>query len=70
MEKKVIFYSTHCPSCMMLERQLKAKGIDYEVCDDVEKMKAMKLVHAPTLKIEGDEKIMDFQQSIKWLKEM
>ena len=38
--------------------------------DDIEKMKAMKLVHAPALQIEGDEKIMDFQQSIKWLKEM
>ena len=35
---KVVFYSTGCPNCRMLEAKLKAKGIKYEIESDIKVM--------------------------------
>ena len=49
----VILYSTHCPMCMLVERQLQGKNIKYEKCDDIEKIKELGFSHVPILEIGG-----------------
>lgn len=62
---KVIFYSTHCPRCNVLETKLKQKGIEFIENNDVEEMKALGLQSAPALKVE--DKVMDFGDAIHWI---
>lgn len=58
-------YSTHCPQCNTLEIKLDRAGIEYEICDDVELMKARGFKTAPIL--ETDEGVFNFAQAIKWV---
>lgn len=66
MEEKVILYTTHCPMCKQLERQLGLKGISYEECDDEDKMREMGFTHAPILEVNGER--MDFAPALRWIK--
>ena len=65
--KEVIFYSTHCPRCKVLELKLKQKGINYEENNNVEEMTAKGFKEAPKLEVDGV--IMDFKQAVDWIKE-
>ena len=67
MTEKVILYTTHCPMCKQLERQLGLKGIEYEECEDVDVMKEKGLTHAPALQV-NDGELMDFAAAIRWIK--
>lgn len=58
-------YSTHCPQCNTLEIKLDRAGIKYEICDDIEIMKARGFKAAPVL--ETDEGIFNFSEAIKWV---
>ena len=58
-------YSTHCPQCNTLEIKLDRAGIEYEICDDVELMKARGFKSVPVL--ETDEGTFNFMQAIKWV---
>ena len=62
---KIIFYSTHCPKCRMLEMKLKQKSIVYEECNDVSEMLSLGLHSAPGLSVDG--KVMDFKESVNWV---
>ena len=63
----VILYSTHCPKCNVLEKKLKAAGIEYEEINDVNIMLEKGLQSAPNLEVNGQ--IMDFTQATNWIKE-
>ena len=67
MEEKITIYTTHCPMCRQLERQLDMKGLKYESVDDLEKMKEMGFMSAPMLVV--DDKQMDFRTALRWVKE-
>lgn len=58
-------YSTHCPQCNTLEIKLDRAGVKYEICDDIEIMKARGFKAAPVL--ETDEGIFNFSEAIKWV---
>lgn len=58
-------YSTHCPQCKALELKLKKANIEYEICDDMNEMKAKGFAAAPML--ETEDGIMNFAQAIKWI---
>ncbi len=58
-------YSTHCPGCIVLERQLKEKNIEYIEVNDVDEMIRLELTYAPALKV--DEKMMEFNEAIQWV---
>lgn len=62
-----ILYSTHCPQCMMIEKQLKAKNIPFTVCDDTKTMIEKGFKKAPMF--ETDNKVMTFPETLKWVKE-
>lgn len=60
-------YTTHCPQCEVLKAKLDEKGIEYNVIEDVKKMREMGLMSAPALQIEDD--VLTFSQAIKWVRE-
>ena len=62
---EIIFYSTHCPRCKVLEAKLKEKDVKYIECNDVEEMEKKKISSVPCLEIDGE--IMDFGKAIKWV---
>lgn len=64
---KVIFYSTHCPRCKVLETKLKQKNISYTEVNDVDEMLNIGLKSAPAMKVDDGE-LMDFSAALNWIK--
>ena len=62
---RVIFYSTHCPRCKVLEVKLQKKGIEYEEHNDKQEMLALGLQSAPALSVDGQ--LMTFKAAIDWI---
>ena len=63
---EIVFYSTHCPRCRVLEKKLQEKNIQYTEVDDVVQMQELGLKNAPALSIDGA-KPMNFTEAIKWI---
>lgn len=61
----IVLYSTHCPQCKALEMKLNKKKIEYTICDDQEKMKALGFSSAPMLDVDGT--IYNFTNAVKWV---
>lgn len=68
---KMKFYSTHCPSCIVLEKMLKKESIDFELITDekiiLKVAKENKIMSAPFAKIDG--KILDRSEIVKYIME-
>ena len=62
----IVFYSTHCPKCSILEKKLKQANIEYTENNDVDTMVAKCMTSAPSLEVDG--KLMSFAESIEWIK--
>lgn len=62
-----ILYSTHCPQCTMLEKQLRSKNIEFTICDDTKVMLDKGFKKAPMLEV--DNQVMTFPEALKWVKE-
>jgi glutaredoxin len=58
-------YSTGCPNCLVLEKKLKEKGLDYEKIDDINKIQELGFRSVPVLV--DNEKVMDFISAIKYI---
>lgn len=63
----VVLYSTGCPKCMVLEKKLEKKGIEYTAVEDVETINSMGYVSVPLLEVEG--KVMEFVEANSWVNE-
>ena len=63
---RIILYSNGCPKCKILKQRLDEKGLEYEESDNVEFLKANKILAFPALNIDG--KILKFYHAILWLK--
>ena len=63
---KITLYSTGCPKCKVLKKKLDDLSIAYEENTSVDEMLKLGIMSAPTLQV--DDKIMPFQESIKWVK--
>lgn len=61
----VKLYSTHCPKCNLLEKQLLKQNIEFEVIDDKDVMIAKGFQSAPKLEINGE--ILDYNIALKWV---
>ena len=46
---KIVLHSTGCPQCVVLEKKLSAKGIEFTKNTDKEQMISMNFVKVPTL---------------------
>ena len=65
--RNVVLYTTHCPMCRQLARQLGLNDIQYKECSDLDKMKELGFTHLPILEVDGEQ--MDFASAIKWIRE-
>ena len=63
----VTLYSTDCPKCMVLEKKLNQKGIDFNIVKDQDLMISKGFMSAPMLEVA--EKVMDFITANKWINE-
>lgn len=64
----ITLYTTHCPKCVVLEKKLNSKNIDFKICDDIDYMLSLNIQQAPYLEV--DNKLMDFSEAIKWVNEI
>ena len=62
---QITLFSTHCPRCIVLEKKLKQKGIDYDEVNDVSIMEKKGFLSVPVLEVDG--KIMDFKEANDWI---
>lgn len=61
----VVFYSTHCPKCLVLEKKLKQNNIEYEEINDIDIMSEKGYMSVPVLEVDG--KAMDFKTANDWI---
>ena len=61
----VVFYSTHCPKCKVLEAKLKQKGIVYEEINDTTIMQEKGFEFMPVLEVNN--KVYSFKEAVDWI---
>ena len=61
----IIFYTTHCPKCRVLETKLKEKNVEYETVTDINEMLYLGIKEAPMLAI--DDRLLSFSEAIKYV---
>jgi len=62
---QVILYTTHCPKCVVLEKKLVQKNIEYDVITDKQVIMNKGYLTAPLLEVNG--KIMEFKEANDWI---
>lgn len=62
---EIIFHSTNCPKCKILELKMKNKNINYVENNDVNRMLAKGIKSAPCLEIDGE--LYDFKKAVEWV---
>ncbi len=60
----VKLYSTNCPKCKTLEKQLNKNKIEYELITDTKTMIDKGFTSAPKLEVDGV--IMNFPDALRW----
>lgn len=61
----VIFYSTHCPKCRVLEAKLKEKNISYVEINDIGIMQEKGFEFMPILEVDGV--VYNFKDAVNWI---
>lgn len=64
LNSNVILHTTGCAKCKVLKKKLDDAGVKYDVNEDVSKMRALGLLSAPALSVDG--MIMDFSAACRW----
>lgn len=62
----IVLYTIDCPKCKILEKMLNSKNIEFIKSHDVDYMIQKGFKMLPMLSV--DENIMDFSESVKWIK--
>ena len=62
---QVILYTTHCPKCVVLEKKLTQKNIEYDVVTDKKEIMNKGYLTAPLLEVDG--KTMEFKEANDWV---
>lgn len=63
----IVYSSTGCPQCDVLKMKLSQKGIQYEVCDDVDEMERLGIQSIPVLSVDG--RLMNFPEAFNYVNE-
>ena len=63
----VVLYTTGCPKCVILEKKMAQKGIEYTQETDVDLMTEKGFMSLPMLEVDGN--VMDFGAAVRWLNE-
>lgn len=64
---EITLYTISCPKCIILEKQLKNKGIKYNMIEDTGVMINKGIDKLPVLEING--KLMNYAEAFKWTSE-
>lgn len=65
---KVILYSNHCPQCIILEKILKSKNVDYDIFTDENEMIKLGFTSMPMLSVDG--KLYNFRDAYNLINSM
>ena len=60
----ITLYSTNCPKCKALERQLDKMKIEYDTITDKDLMISKGITSAPQLEVDGE--MMDYMNAVRW----
>ena len=60
-------YTIECPKCMVLEKKLIAKGIEFTKIMDTKIFSELGIDLFPMLEVNGE--LLDFSNAIKWINE-
>ncbi len=63
-----LYHSDGCPKCMLLERALQEKGVEYESVTDINVMLEKGFMSVPMLGV--DDKNLAFPQALKYVKNL
>ena len=63
----VKLYSTGCPKCSVLKKKLEQKGVQFDICTNIDEMQSLGINQLPVLSI--DDKLLNFAEAIKWVGE-
>lgn len=63
----VILYSTNCPQCKMLERQLQNNNISFQIINNIDIMLQKGISSVPKLELE-DGTILNTTEALQWAK--
>lgn len=64
----MILYTIGCPKCIVLEKKLQAKGIEFDICDDKELMIEKGFSEVPMLEVDGV--VMAFKDAVDFINNM
>lgn len=62
--ERMVLYTTGCPKCRILEKKLLDKKIEFDKCDDTEKMAELGITSVPVLKLE-DGTMLGYFEAVK-----
>lgn len=63
----ITLFTIDCGKCLILEKKLNEKGIEYETCKDRDVMEQRGFDFMPVLEVDGQ--IMNFGEAVKWVNE-
>lgn len=63
--EKIILYTIDCPACLVLEKKLNSKNIQFEKVTDVETFLRLELDKFPVLRVNN--KMMPYGEAVKWV---
>ncbi len=61
----IVLYSTNCPKCMILEKKLRDKNIEFNIINNVDEMIKKGFMAAPILEVDG--KSMNYIDANTWI---
>lgn len=64
----VTLYSTHCPKCVILEKKMNMKKIEFNTVTDVDLMTQKGFTSLPMLEVDG--RTLEFKDAIDWVNSM
>ena len=63
----IVLYTIDCPNCIILEKKLKAKNIEFLRVSDEETIKAKGFGDSSFPILEVDEVVMNYKTAIQWV---
>lgn len=68
----ITVYSTNCPKCKTLIKKLESSSAEFKVVDDLQevlkKAEEVKIKQAPFMIVDGEEKVFDFTEALKYVR--
>ena len=62
---QIILYSTGCPRCMVIQKKLTEKNINYTKVTSEEDILALGVKEVPILSVDGN--LMGFKNAVEWI---